>query len=260
MHVSQIFDPGLATGGNEHVTDFSLMDTTMAGYITSAVYDADTPAVFDCNGETYSSPTFAILGVCGSCQTVTSQTQAYCPDGLYRKPQSCRYRTPGDYTPSASFDDYPDVSDQTWFNSTGRFIGSDTIPIMNTKIASFGAIQIPKYNWLPNLTTFFPEVPESSLRWCTQTLKNVAVRNGTYVGEGPFQSELDSNQESQRFWLARHANHTYRESTVLSISGEATHYVGNRSFTINHNDHVITGKFLADLLATGSKSGGNSAV
>jgi hypothetical protein len=131
------------------------------------------------------------LGVCSSCEDISTQLQNSCPaiTDYWWEDFVCSYKLPSGHTLTAS------IHEGTWDSKWGTQWNSTTILGQNVNyentpavLSEFEAIQIPELRSRKQLTK--PRGWRCSLHFCLKTYSNMTVRNGVATIAPPDEKPL----------------------------------------------------------------------
>ena len=135
----------------------------MQGAVFDGLYELNPTISYTCPTGNCTFWEFGSLGICSSCQDVTSTTLSHCSRS--GQETRCTYDTPSGFTlGSSNITDKPS-GEKTYVDL--MTVANDTNPIY---LAAF---------MLPKTGDWQPTISECSLKWCGKVYQNTNVTNGT---------------------------------------------------------------------------------
>lgn len=155
---TQIYDSGSGNG-----SPGQLSDVRMQGAVFDGLYALNRTIPFTCPTGNCTFWEFGSLGICSSCQDVTTTTLKDCHRSKMQT--ICKYHTPSGFTLKSS-----NVTDDPSGEKTHVDIMTTTNDTNPFYLAAF---------MLPESEAWEPTISECSLKWCGKIYNNASVINGT---------------------------------------------------------------------------------
>lgn len=185
-------------------------------------------------------PTYCTLGICSSCYNVTDGVNSSC----VRSPGSLRCH----YTFSSGFELFASSSSssggghRTTFNST-TILGETGFGTNITNTLVRIAMIKMNYDYDKEIGTIMrPDAMECDIAWCAKAYRNTIVTDGQWSTSNVSEYELQSP-------FAMY-NWNGREYNPFNVVKNDSEFNGNRTFTVNGNDHNTMSSYLAELFTT----------